>query len=62
MLSQSSNPAGRPQPAPRVCVHSGGHAAFLAIAREASRGCRRTPSNSLKDLENLPLRSVFASS
>jgi hypothetical protein len=50
MLSQSSFPAGRPQPAPLSCVHNGGPLAFLANAREDSRGCRRTPSNGLKEL------------
>ena len=48
--------------APRAHAHNGDGQGFSAKAREASRGRRRTPSNGLKNLENLPLRPIFATS
>ena len=52
MLSFTSCAAEGSQPATPACVYDAGLGTRLATAREASRGCRTTPSNGLKDLEN----------
>jgi hypothetical protein len=60
MLSLSPYPAAGTRQAPTACVHSGGRPAFFAKAREASRGRGTTPSNGLKDHENLASAPVCA--
>jgi len=60
MLSLSSYRATRRVPgALGTCLLCRWHV-VSARAREASRGCRRTPANGLSDLENLPLSRVCA--
>jgi hypothetical protein len=61
MLSLLSYPAAGMRRALPACVHSDSRHAFLAKAREASRGRHRTPSNGLKDRENLPFAPILAS-
>jgi hypothetical protein len=61
MLSLLTHHAARMRRALPTCFHSAGMPVFLAKAREASRGRHRTPSNGLKDRENLPFAPILAS-
>ena len=62
MLSWSFYLVAGAQREPLAHAHNAGRQGLLAKAREASRGRRRTPSNTLKGLENSPLRPVVATS
>ena len=62
MLSLSSYPAAGVRRALSACVHSDDQRGFLAKAREASRGRRRTSFNGLNGLENPSMGPVCATS